>query len=80
MLEAFQHKETEFNWEAREKYIIRIRGLLRGNATETPYVEVMVHCMKQMVDGITKAVSLVIDISYHVTNYYNLLLSFFFFC
>lgn len=58
MLESFRNKETEFNWESREKYIIRIRGLLRGNATEPPYLEVLVQCMKQMVDGITKAVSL----------------------
>jgi hypothetical protein len=57
MLKAYHDKETEFNWEAREKSITRLRAILRGNATEPPYLEVLVQCMKQMVDGIIKGVS-----------------------
>lgn len=58
MLKAYHDKETEFNWEARDQSITRLRGILRGNATESPYLEVLMPCMKQMVDGIVKAVSL----------------------
>jgi hypothetical protein len=57
MLKAYHDKETEFNWEARDQSITRLRGILRGNATEPPYLEVLMPCMKQMVDGIVKAVS-----------------------
>lgn len=57
MLKAYKDKETEFNWEARDKSITRLRGILRGNATEAPYLETLVQYMKQMVDGIIKAVS-----------------------
>ncbi|KAF1807513.1 clasp N terminal-domain-containing protein [Mucor lusitanicus] len=56
MLKAYHDKETEFNWEARDQAITRLRGILRGNATESPYLEVLMPCMKQMVDGIVKAV------------------------
>ncbi|KAI8366943.1 clasp N terminal-domain-containing protein [Choanephora cucurbitarum] len=56
MLKAYHDKETEFNWEAREKAISRMKGLLRGNATEPAYLDVLVHGIKQMVDGIIKAV------------------------
>ncbi|KAI7899137.1 clasp N-terminal domain-containing protein [Cokeromyces recurvatus] len=55
-LKAYEDKETEFNWEARDKAIARLRGMLRGNATKPPYLEVFIACMKQMVDGIIKAV------------------------
>ncbi|KAL0568031.1 hypothetical protein ABG067_009526, partial [Albugo candida] len=55
MLKAYHDKETEFNWEARDKSITRLRGLLRGNATESPYLEVLLPGLKQLVDGIVKA-------------------------
>jgi CLIP-associating protein 1/2 len=58
MLKAYHDKETEFNWEARDQAITRLRGILRGNATEAPYYDTLLQCMKQMVDGIIKAVSL----------------------
>jgi CLIP-associating protein 1/2 len=58
MLKAYQDKETEFNWEARDKSITRLRSLLRGNAIETPYLEVLLPGIKQLVDGIVKAVSI----------------------
>lgn len=57
MLKAYHDKETEFNWEARDQSVTRLRGILRGNATEPPYLEVLMPCMKQVVDGIVKAVS-----------------------
>lgn len=56
MLKAYHDKETEFNWEARDKSITRLRGLLRGNAIEAPYLEVFIPGIKQLVDGIVKAV------------------------
>lgn len=58
MLKAYHDKETEFNWEARDKSITRLRGLLRGNAIEAPYLEVFIPGIKQLVDGIVKAVSI----------------------
>jgi hypothetical protein len=58
MLKAYHDKETEFNWEAREKAITRLRGILRGNATDAQYYDTLLQCMKQMVDGVIKAVSL----------------------
>lgn len=57
MLKAYRDKETELNWEDRAKSNTRLRGLLRGNATEAPYLDVLLACVKQMVDGIVKAVS-----------------------
>ncbi|KAI8975170.1 clasp N terminal-domain-containing protein [Mycotypha africana] len=56
MLKAYADKETEFNWEARERALTRMKGLLRGNATEPPYLEVFIPYMRQMIDGIIKAV------------------------
>lgn len=58
MLKAYHDKETEFNWEARDKSITRLRALLRGNAIEPPYLEVLVPGIKQLVDGIVKAVGI----------------------
>ena len=57
MLKAYQDKETEFNWETRDKSVTRLRGLLRGNATDSQYLEVLVLGIKQVVDGIVKSVS-----------------------
>lgn len=69
MLKAYKDKETEFNWEARDKSITRLRGILRGNATEAPYLEVLVQCMRQMVDGIIKAVSLLVSLFFLSCSY-----------
>ncbi|KAI8883119.1 hypothetical protein K501DRAFT_273002 [Backusella circina FSU 941] len=57
MLKAYRDKETEMNWEAREKAITRLRGILRGNASEK-YLDTLIPLMKQMVDGIVKALPL----------------------
>ncbi|KAG0174960.1 suppressor of tub2 mutation [Apophysomyces sp. BC1021] len=55
MIEAYRDKETEHNWEARERYITRLRGILRGNSVEK-YPDVLTAGIRQMVDGILKAV------------------------
>ncbi|KAI9279561.1 clasp N terminal-domain-containing protein [Sporodiniella umbellata] len=55
MLVCFRDKETELNWESREKALGRLRGLLRGNAPEV-YLESLVQGLRQMTDGIVKAV------------------------
>ena len=69
MLKAYHDKETEFNWEAREKAICRLKGLLRGNATEPAYLDVLVHGIKQMVEGIIKAVSFMLCLKRLLTCY-----------
>lgn len=56
MLKCYKDKETEHNWEARERSITRVRGILRGNAPEA-YLDVLVQGIKHMMDGIIKAVS-----------------------
>jgi hypothetical protein len=63
MLKCYNDKETEHNWEARERSITQIRGFLRGNAPEA-YLDVLVHGIRNMVDGIIKAVSLFIFTSH----------------
>lgn len=52
----YQDKETEHNWQVRERAITWTRCILRGNAPEV-YSEVLVQGLKNMVDGIIKAVS-----------------------
>ncbi|RCI04236.1 suppressor of tub2 mutation [Rhizopus stolonifer] len=51
----YQDKETEHNWQVRERAITWTRCILRGNAPEV-YSEVLVQGLKNMVDGIIKAV------------------------
>lgn len=76
MLKAYHDKETEFNWEPREKSITRLRGILRGNAIEPPYLEVLVQCMKQMVDGIIKGVKCRLScLSFHKLEQLDLILT-----
>lgn len=55
MLAAFRDRETEHNWEVRDKYITRLRGILRGNAQDK-YLDNLLLGVRQMVDGILKAV------------------------
>ncbi|KAI8328645.1 clasp N terminal-domain-containing protein [Chlamydoabsidia padenii] len=54
MAAVFKDKESEHNWESRHKDIIRLRGLLRGNAPEK-YLDAVVFGLRLMVDGITKS-------------------------
>lgn len=53
LLSPFQGKETEFNWSAREKSIIRFRGLVIANSEEFP--DELVQATRQLVDGINKS-------------------------
>ncbi|KAI9013380.1 clasp N terminal-domain-containing protein [Phycomyces nitens] len=55
MIQAYKDKETEYNWEAREKSALRLRGILRGNAPER-FPDALQASMRQMVDGIIKGI------------------------
>jgi len=57
MLPCFEGKETEHNWLLREKSVIRIRGLLRGQAFAR-HPEAFVSGLKAGgMDGVIKTVS-----------------------
>lgn len=56
MQPCFAGKETEFNWQEREKAIFRIRGMLQGQVQQT-LRSAFVASLKSMVEGILKAVS-----------------------
>ncbi|KAF9221886.1 hypothetical protein BS17DRAFT_784123 [Gyrodon lividus] len=45
MAKAFEGKETEHNWAARERGIQRVRGMLRGDI-HTRYPDVFIQCLK----------------------------------
>lgn len=53
---AFQGKETEFNWNAREKYVVNLRSIIRGNAMEY-FQEDTIAGFKQAHANIIKAIS-----------------------
>ncbi|KAI8384234.1 clasp N terminal-domain-containing protein [Radiomyces spectabilis] len=55
MAALFRDKETEHNWDSREKAITRLRGILRGDASEK-YLDTLMAGIRQMVDGIIKSV------------------------
>ncbi|KAI8136876.1 clasp N terminal-domain-containing protein [Fennellomyces sp. T-0311] len=55
MQAAYRDRETEQNWEARDKSVTRLRGILRGDANEK-YHDSLILGVRQMVDGIIKAV------------------------
>ncbi|KAI9244500.1 clasp N terminal-domain-containing protein [Sporodiniella umbellata] len=55
MQKCYADKETEHNWEIRERSIIRIGGILRGNSPKA-YCDVLVQGLRTMVDGVIKAV------------------------
>jgi CLIP-associating protein 1/2 len=54
LLTPFNGKETEFNWNNREKNIIKFRGLVLGNADSYP--DELVASTRSMLDGINKSV------------------------
>jgi CLIP-associating protein 1/2 len=54
LLAPFNGKETEFNWNNREKNIIKFRGLVLGNADSYP--DELVASTRSMLDGINKSV------------------------
>lgn len=53
---AFDGKETEFNWGVREKNIIVLRSLLRGNSPDD-YVEELISSIKDISEGVCKAIT-----------------------
>ncbi|KAG2224308.1 hypothetical protein INT45_012877, partial [Circinella minor] len=55
MQTVFRDKETEHNWEARDKSVTRLRGIIRGDANEK-YHDSFILGLRQMVDGIIKGV------------------------
>lgn len=57
MLAHFEGKETEHNWTPREKAVLRLRGMLRGEV-HRQYRDAFVAGLKNgMLEGITKTVS-----------------------
>ena len=58
MLPHFQGRETEHNWNPREKSVIHLRGMLRGQAFEQ-FPEAFVHWLKHgFFEGLSKTVCL----------------------
>ncbi|KAI7883956.1 hypothetical protein K492DRAFT_205010 [Lichtheimia hyalospora FSU 10163] len=55
MLAVYRDKETEHNWEARDKSVTRLRAILRGDSNEKFHDNLLLG-FRQMVDGIIKAV------------------------
>lgn len=51
----FQGKETEDNWQLREKDFHKIRSLLRGEAV-SHYRDTFVACITKLLDAITDSV------------------------
>ena len=56
ILPAFEGKESEQNWSAREKSINRLRGILRGNSFADHETTFLAH-LKMLSVGISKAVN-----------------------
>lgn len=54
MMTAFEGKETEFNWQQREKHISRLRAILRGNGA-VQFLDSLIWGIKFLVSGILKA-------------------------
>lgn len=50
-----QGKETEHNWAPREKAILRVRGMLKGDVYER-FTETFLSNLKPFVDASIKAV------------------------
>ncbi|GME75041.1 unnamed protein product [[Candida] boidinii] len=55
LLLQFEGKESEHNWSKREKCIIELRGLIRGNAHKL-HPTVLANCIKISKEAISKAV------------------------
>ncbi|ODV93985.1 hypothetical protein PACTADRAFT_51723 [Pachysolen tannophilus NRRL Y-2460] len=56
MLQAFNGKETEFNWSLRENHIIKLRSIIRGNSCRD-FPDVLSQCLRVICDSISKAIS-----------------------
>jgi CLIP-associating protein 1/2 len=55
-MKLFQTKETDANWESRDKALLRIRGMLRANVYEE-YSDTFMQGLKGLLDGIIDTVS-----------------------
>lgn len=53
---VFTSKETEFNWSAREKSIITLRSILRGNSVDD-FLDDLISAIKDISEGICKAIT-----------------------
>jgi CLIP-associating protein 1/2 len=56
MLPAFEGRESEQNWNLRDKHITRLRGMLRGNAYKE-YPTTFMNGIGSLQSGIVKGVS-----------------------
>ncbi|ODV77511.1 uncharacterized protein CANTADRAFT_55826 [Suhomyces tanzawaensis NRRL Y-17324] len=56
VISIFNGRETEFNWTPREKQIIKLRSILRGN-TPIEFKDDLLQYLKEASDAINKAVS-----------------------
>ncbi|KAG4305181.1 hypothetical protein PORY_001351, partial [Pneumocystis oryctolagi] len=56
MVVSFEGKETDNNWVVRERHIMRLRALLRGNVYKE-YGSVFMSGFKMLVEGVIKAIS-----------------------
>lgn len=56
MISVFNNKESEFNWSLREKSIIKLRSILRGNSSSV-YTKELVNCIRDFSDSICKTIS-----------------------
>ncbi|KAM9938086.1 hypothetical protein OXX80_002397 [Metschnikowia pulcherrima] len=56
MYVSFEEKETERNWGAREKGILKMRGLIRGNAA-AEYLSDLMTNIREVHEGICKSLS-----------------------
>ncbi|EIN10669.1 hypothetical protein PUNSTDRAFT_142631 [Punctularia strigosozonata HHB-11173 SS5] len=71
MLSAFEGKETEHNWAPRERAIIRIRGMLKGDV-HLRYAETFLAHLKSIIDASFKTLaSLRTTVASHTCSLYS---------
>lgn len=56
LFNAFEGKETEFNWNIREKNIVKLRSIIRGNASRM-FMHEIVTSLREHSESICKAVN-----------------------
>lgn len=56
LLTVFEGKETEFNWGMREKNIVKLRSIIRGNSS-TVFINELITYLKEFSESICKAVT-----------------------
>lgn len=60
MLPHFEGKETEHNWTPREKAVVRIRGMLRGDAHKDYHDAFLAGLKSGVFEGVSRTVSLLL--------------------